>query len=75
MGKLLREAGWSAGQGKPRTAEPPVVGARCSQARGTFAHGSGLYSGQGLLCRYCMMYTMDWCHQYSITTARTCQTW
>lgn len=62
VGKLLREASWSLGPDKPRTAEPPAVGARCSHACevcGTSAHRSGLYSGQGLLCRYCMMYTMD----------------
>lgn len=41
----------------------------------TLAHKSTLYSGQGLLCRYCMMYIVDWCHQYSITTARMCHTW
>lgn len=41
----------------------------------TFTHKSTLCSGQGLLCRYCMMYTADWCHQYNITTARMCHIW
>jgi len=53
-----------------RMSYPPAPETGC-----TFTHRSALYSGQGLLCRYCMTYTVDWCHQYSITTARTCHTW